>query len=171
MERHVGISTETIMVSLRTARLTDAGDITRLAAQLGYEVDAAALADRLDRILARSGERFLVAEIDGRVVGWLHAGVWEDVEAEAFAVIGGLVVDRAHRNRGIGRVLLDDAERWAREQGVSVVRLWSSTTRTDAHRFYQRMGYTAIKTQHSFAKCIDPTKKTDLNTFVPKVAP
>lgn len=156
------------MVSLRLARPTDANDITRLTAQLGYQVDPAALAERLRRILARSGERFVIAEVDGRAVGWLHAGVWEDIEAEAFAVIGGLVVDLDYRNRGIGRALLEDAERWAREQGVSVVRLWSSTTRTAAHRFYQRMGYSTIKTQYSFAKCVDPAKKVDLNTFVPR---
>jgi GNAT superfamily N-acetyltransferase len=159
------------MVSLRLARPTDAHDVTRLTAQLGYQVDASTLAGRLRRILARSGERFLIAEVDGRAVGWLHAGVWEDIEAEAFVVIGGLVVDREHRLQGIGRALLEDAERWAREQGVPVVRLWSSTTRTAAHRFYERMGYTTIKTQYSFAKCVDPAKPIDLTTFVPRVAP
>ena len=120
-------------------------------------------------MLARPEQQLLVAEVDGRAAGWLHAVVFEDVEAEPFVVIGGLVVDASCRRKGIGRMLMAQAEDWAREQGCSMVRLWSSATRTASHRFYEQMGYTNIKTQYSFAKSLQPAGHDELNRLVPRV--
>jgi GNAT superfamily N-acetyltransferase len=149
--------------------VSDADEIARLTAQLGYEVAASALRPRLSRILARSDQQFLIAELDGRPVGWVHAAVSEYVEAEAFVVIGGLVVDRSHRRGRIGTMLMERSEDWARKRGCSIVRLWSSAARTASHRFYERLGYTKIKTQHSFAKSLDPAGGDDLARLVPRV--
>lgn len=157
-------------MSLRFAQASDADDIARLTAQLGYRAEPSAVSERLSRILERPQERVLVAEVAGRVVGWLHAAVSEYLEADPFVVVGGLVVDSAHRKQGIGRALMDRVEQWAREQGCAVVRLSSSTPRTDAHRFYEQLGYTNIKTQYGFAKCVDPAKPVELSTFVPRVS-
>ena len=156
-------------VWIRPARESDADDIARLTAQLGYDVATSALRPRLGRILAASDQLLLMAEVDGRAAGWLHAAVFEDVEAEAFVVIGGLVVDGSCRRKGIGRMLMAQAEDWAREKGCSMVRLWSSATRTAAHRFYEQMGYTNIKTQYSFAKALQPAAHDELNRLVPRV--
>jgi GNAT superfamily N-acetyltransferase len=147
--------------------VSDAGDIARLAMQFGYESDTSVVAERLSRILLRPDQQFFVAEFDGRLVGWLHAVVSEYVELETFVVISGLVVDKSHRRQGIGTQLMQHAEDWARSQGCSVVRLWSSAGRTVAHDFYQRLGYTKIKTQYSFMKSLDADRREDLNKFIP----
>jgi GNAT superfamily N-acetyltransferase len=152
---------------VRPARLSDAGAIVRLTSQLGYDADPSELKERLARILTRSDQRFLVAEVDGRPVGWLHAAVWEVIETAAFVVIGGLVVDRAHRGRGIGRLLMEHAESWARTQHCSIVRLWSTSSRTRAHRFYEGLGHTKVKTQYSFARALDPS--AGVSALVPRV--
>jgi GNAT superfamily N-acetyltransferase len=78
------------------------------------------------------------------------------------------VVERAHRRKGIGRLLMYEAEEWARLQGCSVVRLWSSSARTASHLFYEQLGYTNIKTQYSFIKSLKAGGQ-DLRTFVPRV--
>jgi ribosomal protein S18 acetylase RimI-like enzyme len=52
-----------------------------------------------------------------------------------------LAVDPAHRSRGIGAVLLRDAERQARERGYAVCSLSVMLHNSDALRFYQRQGY------------------------------
>jgi GNAT superfamily N-acetyltransferase len=156
-------------ISIRLARTSDAKDIARLATQLGYDVKASMVAARLSRMLARPDQQFFVADDDGRVVGWLHAAVAEFIEVEAFVVIGGLVVDEHYRRKGLGRLLMRRAEDWARTNGCSVVRLWSSVSRTAAHAFYQDLGYTKIKTQHSFAKSLDPADD-DLKRFIPRVS-
>ena len=156
-------------ISVRPARTSDANDIARLAAQLGYDVEASMVVAKLSRMLARPDQQFFVADDDGRVVGWLHAAVAEFVEVDAFVVVGGLVVDEHHRRMGLGRLLMRRAEDWARTQGCSIVRLWSSVGRTAAHAFYEDLGYTKIKTQHSFVKSLDAADD-DLKRFIPRIS-
>ena len=93
----------------------------------------------------------------------------EYVEAEAFVMIGGLVVDHQYRKQGIGRRLLARAEEWAAQNRCSVVRLWSSAQRIEAHEFYRRAGYTHIKTQYSFAKPVGASGNEALRAFVPDI--
>jgi GNAT superfamily N-acetyltransferase len=156
-------------ITIRPARLSDAAAIAVLTKQLGYDAEPGAVADRLPRLLARSDQQFLVAEDGGRAVGWIHMLVAEYVEAAAFVVIGGLVVDRDYRKQGIGRRLLGHAEEWAVANGCSFVRLSSSMARTEAHAFYERAGYTNLKTQYSFAKAVGPVGSDALRAFVPDV--
>jgi predicted N-acetyltransferase YhbS len=104
-------------ITIRPARVSDADAVAALSKQLGYDAATDAVADRLTRFLGRREQQFLVADDDGRVVGWIHMLVAEYVEAEAFVQIGGLVVDREYRKQGIGRRLLAQAEEWAVQQG------------------------------------------------------
>jgi predicted N-acetyltransferase YhbS len=158
-------------VSIRVASQSDAADVARLTKQLGYDLTEKDAADRLSRILPRDDQRFFVADIGGRAAGWVHVVLVEHVDAEAFALIGGLVVDSGHRRSGVGRALMDRAEKWARERGCSMVRLSSTVTRTAAHRFYETIGYVKIKTQHSFIKPLDEAAAARVSTFVPRVDP
>ena len=158
-----------MVVSIRRARAADADRVAELTAQLGYDVDPSTLKGRLSRILSLANQRFLIAEMDGRTVGWLHAAIWEYVETQPFVVIAGLVVDKAYRRQGIGRLLVEQAEAWTREQGLSVVRLWSSAGRTEAHRFYERLGYTNIKSQYSFAKSVNEAGPDAFKDFIPRI--
>lgn len=157
-------------VVIRPAQPSDATAIVELTRELGYEVDAAAASDRLSRILTSHDQQFLVAAANGRTVGWIHVLRSEYVESDTCAVIGGLVVDRSHRRQGVGRLLLQAAEAWARHEGCPIVRLSSSSSRTDAHRFYERLGYTNLKTQYAFVKPVAETPQ-DLRRLIPRVEP
>ncbi len=55
--------------------------------------------------------------------------------------VGTLAVDPTHRNRGIGRALLMDAERQARKRGLPVCSLSVMLHNADALRFYKRAGF------------------------------
>jgi putative acetyltransferase len=154
---------------LRSATPADGEAIRDLTSQLGYDAEVAAVRERLARILQREDQRFVVAELDEKIVGWIHLLRGEFVDGEPFVAIAGLVVDHAHRNQGIGRVLLEHAEGWSREQGCRIVRLWSSTVRTDAHRFYERHGYVRVKTQYAFAKALDSSGDGRLTAMAPRI--
>lgn len=156
-------------LSIRIAQQSDAEGIRDLTSQLGYDVDAPAAAARLSRILSRSDQQFIIAEVDGSLAGWVHAVIAESIESERFVTIGGLVVDRRHRLKGIGRKLMEHAEQWAREQGCVIVRLRSSSTRTAAHRFYEALGYTNIKTQYCFIKSLDAARQQEVQKVIPRV--
>ena len=161
--------TNTASVPIRAAQLSDARAIAELTMQLGYEVAPATLAERLKRLLPKDDQRFLVAEHDGDVVGWVHVVIVEYVDTGVYAEIGGLVVERRQRKKGVGKLLMTRAEEWAREKGCSVVRLRSSAVRTEAHRFYEGLGYSNIKTQFTFVKAIGPAGAEAVRGFVPRV--
>jgi predicted N-acetyltransferase YhbS len=156
-------------ITIRSARPSDAEAIAALAKQLGYTAEASRVSDRLSRVLTRPDQQFLVADRGGTPVGWIHMLIAEYVEAEAFVVIGGLVVDRDHRRQGIGRRLLTHAEEWAAQHGCSVVRLSSTVQRIEAHTFYEGAGYIKIKTQYSFAKSVGAAGADAVRAFIPDV--
>jgi len=80
-----------------------------------------------------------VAEAEGRLVGLCTAYLeFESVRFGRRVWIEDLAVDPGSRSRGIGKQLLDEAKRWARERGASHIELDSAESRTDAHRFYER---------------------------------
>ena len=56
------------------------------------------------------------------------------------------------RSGGVGKDLLEAAERWAREHGCRTMTVRSRITRERAHRFYEREGYRRVKTSHVFGK-------------------
>ena len=155
----------------RPACAADAPAIAALVAQLGYDTAPSDVADRLARLLARSDHRFVVAEGDGQLLGWVHVELSESVDVGSLAVIAGLVVDRAHRRQGVGAALMAEAEAWARQQGCPLMRLRSSATRTPAHRFYEGLGYRNVKTQYSFVKPLDARGAQVAGRLVPKVDP
>jgi GNAT superfamily N-acetyltransferase len=52
-----------------------------------------------------------------------------------------MVVDEAHRGQRIGEDLVRHAESLARAAGCYKLTLTSNKRRTDAHRFYERLGF------------------------------
>jgi GNAT superfamily N-acetyltransferase len=52
-----------------------------------------------------------------------------------------LVVDEVHRGHGIGRMLVEAAEKAARAASCSRIEATSALHREDAHRLYERLGY------------------------------
>lgn len=133
----------------------DAAAVARLSEQLGYRVSPAVVAGRLSAVFQEPGHGCFVAESAGSVAGWVHVfGVFMLTSPQFFAEIGGLVVDTEARRQGIGRALMAQAEIWAAEHGFAEVRLRSGLHRTDAHEFYQSIGYQLAKTSHMFRKTI-----------------
>jgi GNAT superfamily N-acetyltransferase len=139
--------------TIRDARIDDSGPIAGLLAQLGYPTDPAAVASRLER-LAIVGDRVVVAELDGSVVGLaqLHVSPTLALDRPA-AKIDGLVVDESHRGRGVGRALIAAMEAEARVRGCPLLYLTSATRRHEAHEFYRRVGLE--QTGLRFAKSLD----------------
>jgi GNAT superfamily N-acetyltransferase len=137
---------------VRLARLEDAERLAELSAQLGYPATAGQISARLARIIPDPLQDVYVAEVSGRIAGWIHLLPHSYLEIDELAEVGGIVVDEQYRGRGLGRLLMQQAEDWASQQGFASIYLRSNAKRAAAHKFYQSLGYTNIKTSYSFVK-------------------
>lgn len=142
--------------TIRAARESDTTAIARLAGELGYPSSADEALTRLQSVANRKEDGAFVAEHDGSVAGWMHVFVANRLESDPFVEIAGLVVADGSRGLGIGKALVETAERWARERGYRSVRVRSNVIRTEAHRFYENLGYRRVKAQAVFTKSIAP---------------
>lgn len=126
---------------IRAARQNDSEALARLIGQLGYDASAGEVAERLAAIEAE-GRVVLVAELGGAVIGCLSTSVMRVLHRPApVGRISMMVVDEAHRSRGIGAELVRAAEAALAAQGCYMVEVTSHVRRADAHRFYERLGY------------------------------
>lgn len=138
---------------IRECRPCDAGEIYELNKhEMGYDFPAEETAGKLDWLLASGHDKIFVAEIGGKVVGYVHANDYDLVYAPHMKNIMGIAVSSEYKRCGIGKALLSQVEAWARETGACAVRLVSGETRTGAHEFYRRCGYSCGKRQLNFSK-------------------
>lgn len=86
----------------------------------------------------------LVAERDGEVVGYAYAGVegtdYISLRGPA-GVLYDIVVDPAHRGRGVGRVLLDATLEALQARGAPRVVLSTAERNEPAQRLFARAGF------------------------------
>jgi ribosomal protein S18 acetylase RimI-like enzyme len=97
------------------------------------------LADVEAGFLARGGE-FLVAELDGHLVGMGGFRPGGDARAEVLRVR----VHPATRRRGIGRALMSELERRAGRCGLRAMHLDTATNQPEAMAFYEGLGYREV---------------------------
>lgn len=85
--------------------------------------------------------RYLVAEVEGRVVGSLMlTREWSDWRSDWLWWIQSVFVSPEHRGRGVYRALHDHVVAEAREQGVRSVRLYVERENKHAQAVYTALG-------------------------------
>ncbi len=142
-------------IVVRRARASDITQLTPLCGQLGYPSSEAEVRGRLSGIDATPQHALWVAETgDGKLAGFLNAFVMRTIDTDARVEVAALVVDDAQRSRGVGKLLIEQAESWARENGCKTIGLRSNVIRDRAHKFYERLGYVHYKTQKAFRKAL-----------------
>jgi uncharacterized protein YbbK (DUF523 family)/ribosomal protein S18 acetylase RimI-like enzyme len=137
---------------LRRARPGDCGELARLAAELGYPCDEDAVRVRIEMSLARDDTTVIVAQLGGELVGWTNVDRTERFYLDPFAEITGFVVDQRYRGRGLGKLIMAEAELWAASRSLKLIRLKANVTRLDAHRFYEGLGFERTKAQYAYVK-------------------
>ena len=133
------------MLKIRTAELDDAPTLINLSDQLGYSLDLKTMQQKLQIYLGDPAiYNIFVAELASQVVGYVAISI-----SELFVVsykkmqIQGLVVDEKYKGQGIGKALMQRAEKYAVEHNCGAVDLLSGMRRaaSGAHHFYKSIGY------------------------------
>lgn len=140
---------------LRDAMVSDAQALAKLnREEMGYDFPVEETGKKLQASLENPEKKILVAEIQGRVVGYVHLESYDVLYAPHMKNVMGIAVAREFRRQGVGKALLTAGETWARETGAVAVRLVSGDARKGAHAFYQSLGYTGNKLQRNFKKML-----------------
>jgi len=147
---------------IRVVDLADSAEIARLLTELGYPTSSEEAENRLTALHGDERHYVAVAEAAvGRLVGWVHVEHRSSIEVGERAELMGLVVDASGRRNGIGRLLVDEAERWARARGLRQVVVRSNVARELSHPFYSAIGYSRSKTQHVYGKTLSEVDHPD----------
>jgi GNAT superfamily N-acetyltransferase len=129
-------------MTIRAATLEDADAVAELLGELGYPNDVAFAEDSIQTYSKRTSSRVLVAESDGRIVGFIafdsqplfhHVG--------NIGCIMALCVSRDARGCGVGHALVARIEEVAKELGCIKIAVASGLQRAEAHEFYLGLGY------------------------------
>ncbi len=126
-----------IVALYRTDELTRKhGDDSRADIEPGYYATFEAIEND-------SRNRLLVAEVAGEIAGSFQLTYVPDMQPDGrdVAIIENVIVDASARGSGVGSAMMRWAVEEARVHGCSQIKLTSNTKRTDAHRFYERLGF------------------------------
>ncbi|EKX62215.1 GNAT family N-acetyltransferase [Streptomyces ipomoeae] len=99
----------------------------------------------LERLSGDPNQHLMVAVRGGRVVGTLQLTIIAGLSRRGStrSIIEGVRVHAAERGSGLGTQLIEWAIAESRTRGCQLVQLTSDASRTDAHRFYERLGFEA----------------------------
>ena len=129
------------------------GDIPAIVAMLADDElgatretpdDLAPYESAFERLRSDSSQLLMVAERDGIVVGTLQLTIIAGLSRRGStrSVIEAVRVHSSQRGQGLGARLIQWAIDESRRQGCHLVQLTSDKRRPDAHRFYERLGFT-----------------------------
>jgi ribosomal protein S18 acetylase RimI-like enzyme len=137
--------------AIRPARRDDVPAIVALLADDPLGRDRETTAEPLpaaywrafEDIATQNGNHLLVAEQLGLVVGCLQLTIIPGLSRRGMTrgLIEAVRVSAAHRGLGLGERLVRYAIDIARAADCGLVELTSDKSRTDAHRFYERLGF------------------------------
>jgi GNAT superfamily N-acetyltransferase len=116
-----------------------------LGAQRESPDDLAPYLVAFERLADDPNQHVVVAVRGGKVVGTLQLTIVPGLSRRGTtrSIIEGVRVHADERGSGLGTQFIEWAVEESRRQGCRLVQLTSDVTRTDAHRFYERLGFEA----------------------------
>lgn len=129
-------------VHIRSAKSEDIQAICDLLKQMGYSQPLALIQEKFELLNHDSKSQILVAEEEGEICGFLSLYFIPQIALQGdFAKICYLCVNENMRSKGVGHLLVQEAEQLAKRRGCDRMELHSGVQRPLAHQFYLREGY------------------------------
>ena len=142
-------------IKVRQANVVDAQELSKLSNQLGYPFPDINIQENLNELNRDPDHIILVAEKNPtELAGFIHIFIAKRLFTKPFAEVGGLIVEKGFRGRGVGSLLLSEAEKWAVSNNITIIRVRSNVIRDQARIFYISGGYQIDKQQRVFSKVL-----------------
>jgi ribosomal protein S18 acetylase RimI-like enzyme len=136
---------------VREATAEDAEKIHALAGELAVSVGDSPpspenIRARLSELLEEPRARLLVAEGDA-VVGVASLWIKPDLaHGDTVVEVPMLVVSEDRRREGVGKLLMEEVQTLAAENGANLIELVATTQNATAREFYRSLGF--VETDH-----------------------
>lgn len=129
---------ESHKIKLRDLCIDDYDDLIRLwdEAELPYKLDGRDKRENIDRELAGTAAIFLVAEIDGKLIGSIFA-----THDGRKGWINRLAVAPAHRRKGLAARLVQEVEKKLYDKGIEIIACLIEDWNKSSMEAFQKMGY------------------------------
>lgn len=123
-------------VSIRNYSSTDYGQVKKLLVDGGLYYEPMDSEERLQEKISKEPSSIFVAEEFDRVVG--TASLMEDGR---MAFIFRLAVNPSNRSKGIGKALMEEAERELFRRGYKEINILVEEENPELQEYYRRQGY------------------------------
>ena len=141
---------------LRNITILDAKEIQKISDyELGYDVNLDIVKKQIEKLTKDNNHHIIIGfenEQTRKIIGFVHAEFYESIYMDTGLNILALAVNSNFQGQGIGKKLMSFIEDYALENNISFIRLNSNVHRTEAHKFYESIGYVCDKTQKRLIK-------------------
>lgn len=141
---------------LRDITILDAKEIQKISDyELGYDVNLDIVKKQIEKLTKDNNHHIIIGfenEQTRKIIGFVHAEFYESIYMDTGLNILALAVNSNFQGQGIGKKLMSFIEDYALKNNISFIRLNSNVRRTEAHKFYESIGYVCDKTQKRLIK-------------------
>ncbi len=139
-----------IMITIREISARDAPEIMLLSHQLGYSISEQQTLENITAVKESKHHTAFVAIQEQQIIGWIGVSYNISLESPPLCEVRGLVVHEQFRGVGAGKMLVEKAKEWSRENGAGKLRVRCNVKRTESLLFYHGAGFTEVKQQQVF---------------------
>jgi ribosomal protein S18 acetylase RimI-like enzyme len=92
---------------------------------------------------------YIAEDKAGKRAGFLHLQIQIDYfNGKRVGYISDIAVDSSFEGQGVGRILLDKAEEWARTKGCHLLSLYVFSNNSRARKIYEKLGFNEEVTKY-----------------------
>jgi GNAT superfamily N-acetyltransferase len=135
-------------VLIRKANGSDAVALSEMFFEfIGISSDINKMQNQLEFISQQPNYFVAVACVNDVVLGTAMGIICHDLvgNCSPFLLVENVVVSRKSRGQGLGKVLMNSLEDFAKDNNCNYIMLASSNERNEAHLFYESLGYEGAK--------------------------
>jgi len=122
--------------------------------------------EKIKEIIGRKNDIVILAVFEGNITGCVHLE-----NAVEYSYIGMLSVDVDHQDKGIGRLLINECERYTKEEWkLRKIKMKVINRRLELMEYYYRRGYRSTGELEEFGACGDTFGDTDEKLYFETLA-
>lgn len=132
------------MIKIRALTINDLDDLIKLLEQLwiGKTINRNSVKKVIEKGLTSDYQIYIVATDEEKIVGYCSLTIKNNLWITAnLGNVDELIVDVEYRNSGIGKTLMGEIQKIAKGLGCKRLELDSAFHRTNAHEFYDKLGF------------------------------